>query len=97
MTRKISKDELFRLRNHLPINEIITVLDLPSKIRDGHLRFLCPLCSEFLTAYNPRTNLARCFRCQKNFNPIDLIMVVKGYNFRKAVEFLQDLEQSPGR
>jgi hypothetical protein len=50
-----------------------------------------------LTAYNPRTNLARCFRCQKNFNPIDLIMVVKGYNFRKAVEFLQDLEQSPGR
>lgn len=96
MSQKLSKDELFRLRNYLPINEIITFLDLPSKVRDGFLRFLCPLCSEFLTAYNPRTNLARCFRCEKNFNPIDLVMVVKGCNFLEAVELLQDLEQRLG-
>ncbi|WP_208596420.1 hypothetical protein [Desulfonatronospira thiodismutans] len=50
-----------------------------------------------MTACNPRTNLARCFRCERNFNPIDLVMVVKGLNFREAVEFLQDMEQRLGR
>lgn len=94
MVQRFSKDELFRLRNHIPINDVIVhILHLPSKTRDGYLRFLCPICSEFLTACNPATNLARCFCCEKNFNPIDLVMVVKGLNFREAVEFLQDMEQ----
>ncbi len=98
MAQRYSKEELHRLRNKVLVNEVIVhVLDLPSKVRDGYLRFLCPVCSEFLTAYNPKTNLARCFRCERNFNPIDLVMVVKGLNFRKAVEFLQDMEQRLGR
>ncbi len=81
MAQRFLKDELFRLRNHIPINDVIVrVLDLPSKTRDGYLRFLCPICSEFMTACNPKTNLARCFRCERNFNPIDLVMVVKGLN-----------------
>ncbi len=88
MAQRFSKDELFRLRNHIPINDVIVrVLDLPSKTRDGYLRFLCPICSEFMTACNPTTNLARCFRCERNFNPIDMVMVVKGLNFREAVIF----------
>lgn len=92
---RYSKETLHRLRNQIPITDLIVhVLGIPAKTRDGYLRFLCPLCSEFLTACHPRTNLARCFRCQKNFNPIDLTMVVKGLNFREAVEFLLQTENS---
>lgn len=98
MVQRLSKDELFRLRNHIPINEVIVhILDLPSKVRDGYLRFLCPHCSEFMTACNPRTNLARCFRCERNFNPIDMVMVVKACNFKEAVAFLQGFKPRAGR
>ncbi len=66
-------------------------LQVPSKIRDGFFRFLCPLCNEFQTAVNPNTNLARCFRCEKNFNTIDLVMAVRGCGFKDSVLFLKNL------
>lgn len=87
-----SKKELHQLRNEIPITVIIAdVLRIPSKMIDGYFRFLCPICSEFHTAANRKTNLARCFRCQKNFNPIDITMLNKRYSFKEAVEFLQDI------
>mgnify|MGYP006293053789 CR=1 FL=1 len=87
-----SKKELYQLRNDIPIRVIIAdVLRIPSKIIEGYFRFLCPICSELHTATNQKTNLARCFRCQKNFNPIDITMVSKRYSFKEAVEFLQDI------
>ena len=54
-------------------------VELPVKRSEGYFRFLCPLCGDFNTATNSRTNLARCFRCEKNFNPIeasDLLLMV---------------------
>lgn len=66
-------------------------LQIPSKIRDGFFRFLCPICNEFQTAVNPNTNLARCFRCEKNFNTIDLVMAVRGCGFKDSVLFLKTL------
>jgi len=87
-----SKEMLRRLRNAVPIAVLIAdFLQLPTKISEGYVRFLCPLCSEFLTATNPKTNLARCFHCEKNFNPIDMVMQVKRYNFKEAVEYLDNL------
>ena len=65
-----------------------SALALPWKISEGYFRFLCPLCSEFNTATNPRTNLGRCFRCRRNFNPIDLVMAVRASSFLDSVEFL---------
>jgi predicted RNA-binding Zn-ribbon protein involved in translation (DUF1610 family) len=53
------------------------------------LRFRCPLCGNFHTATNHETNLARCFDCQKNFNPIDLVMTVGKCSFVDAVELLK--------
>jgi hypothetical protein len=47
-----------------------------------------------MTACHPKTNLGRCFRCQRNFNPIDLVMVVKGLCFQEAVQFLLAYEKS---
>lgn len=79
------------LRNHIPINTLITdVLCLDLRNTDKLLRFRCPLCNNFHTATNSKTNLARCFDCRKNFNPIDMVMVVTQCGFVEAVEALKD-------
>ncbi len=80
---------LYRLRNEIPVAPLVTQLQWPHKQRDGRFCFLCPRCSEFLTAVNPRTNLARCFHCETNFNPIDLVMWIKSCDFVVAVHFLE--------
>lgn len=88
---RLSAEHLRSLRNDIPIGDLIQKqLDLPSKHRDGFLRFLCPLCNEFNTAVNPKTNLGRCFRCLRNFNPIDLVMAVQGCSFLNAVKYLEN-------
>jgi DNA primase len=92
MSCRYSREQLRRLRNEIPIAELIgDFLKLPTKISEGYLRFLCPICSEFNSATNLKTNLARCFRCRKNFNPIDIVMIVKHCNFVEAVEFLRGI------
>jgi DNA primase len=93
MKRKRFSTHLLRtLRNRIPIADLITdEMDLPSKESEGYLRFLCPVCSEFNTATNPLTNLARCFRCRRNFNPIDIVMAVQKCSFVEAVESLKGL------
>jgi DNA primase len=84
---------LRRLRNEIPITLVIAeFLKLPTKVSEGYFRFLCPLCTEFITATNPKTNLARCFLCEKNFNPIDMVMVVKQISFSKAVDYLKSIK-----
>jgi len=89
MPKRYDKQTLRRLRNEIPVNILIAdILELPCKNAEGYFRFLCPLCGGFDSATNPKTNLARCFSCQENFNPIDLTMIVKRQNFRDAVQFL---------
>jgi len=97
MIQRFQRDLLRSLRNDIQISKLIrSRLDLPSKEREGFLRFLCPLCSEFHTATNPKTNLARCFRCRVNFNPIDLVMAVEGCRFVDAVKILAPLLEAGG-
>jgi len=92
MRKEYSKAMLRRLRNEIPIATLIAdVLDVPSKISEGYFRFLCPKCSEFITATNPKTNLARCFRCEININTIEMVMIAKHFNFKEAVEFLDGI------
>ena len=90
-------DKLLRtLRNDIDIRPLIAdVLDWPSKLSEGYFRFLCPLCSEFNCAVNPDTNLGRCFRCQRNFNPIDFLMATGDYTFVEAVAFLKQMMNDP--
>lgn len=87
----ISPERLRELRNDLKIDRVLAALDVPLKHSEGYLRFLCPVCREFNTATNPRTNLARCFRCERNFNPIDLVMIVETRTFLAAVDRLASL------
>ena len=84
-----TRQELFILRNHIPVDSLIEELGILSKMIEGYFRFCCPVCHEFNTGVNPKTNLARCFDCRKNYNTIDLVMLVKGSNFIQSVKFLQ--------
>jgi hypothetical protein len=93
MSNRLPPEMLRRLRNEIPITLVIAeFLKLPTKVSEGYFRFLCPLCTEFITATNLKTNLARCFLCEKNFNPIDMVMVVKQISFSKAVDYLKSIK-----
>jgi len=92
--KRFTQNELFELRNHIPINALIEKrLKMPAKISEGHFRFLCPLCGEFQTATNPKTNLARCFRCNRNFNTIDMVMTCEKSSFVETVNTLKAYRQ----
>ena len=91
MSKHYTADFLRMLRNQIPIDEVIIDL-LKLQVRNDHqiLRFQCPLCDSFHTATNHQTNLARCFDCCKNFNPIDLVMTVGKCGFLDAVKILKN-------
>lgn len=84
-------NELFVLRNHIPVDSLIEKLGIPSKMSEGGFRFCCPVCKKFDTGVNRKTNLARCFACEKNYNTIDLVMLVKRSDFIHSVKFLKTI------
>jgi len=86
--RRYSDKFLRRLRNDIPIRSVIQALSIPHKYRHGYFRFLCPVCEFTHTGINPEANLARCFRCQRNFNPIELVMAAESADFVLAVSYL---------
>lgn len=89
--RKITEEQLKKLRYDLCIKRVITeLLEIPSKDVEGIFRFLCPTCREFTTAIKPKTNLSRCFRCEVNYNTIDLVMKDHSLSFVEAVRLLQN-------
>ena len=89
MKQRFTNQELFTLRNKIPIEWLIlNELKLRSEDSNGTCRFECPWCRKFQTATNRATNLARCFSCQRNFNVIDLVMATKHTGFVESVEFL---------
>ena len=90
MTR-IHSERLRRLRNDVPIVELIAELGIPVSRRGSRSVFRCPTCEDFASAVNPRTNLARCFRCRRNFNPIELVMAERRLRFLDAIAYLEGL------
>jgi len=91
MGKRYSAELLRRLRNEIPIDWLINYLSWPHKRRDGQFVFVCPLCGESQSDVNPKTNLGRCFRCERNFNPIEFTMAVQAVEFVEAVENLKPL------
>ncbi len=90
--KKFSSDELYLLRNEIPLTVLIQQgLNIESYSRHGRFCFQCPLCQEFNTTVNPKTNLAKCFSCQKMFNTIDLVMKVRHLDFVDSVRFLRNI------
>ena len=92
MAKRYSKEFLRMLRNEIPIATLIAdLLKMENKVSEGYFRFLCPICSGFNTATSQKTNLARCFHCELNFNPIDMVMEVNRVGFIDAVEYLNEI------
>ena len=90
MKRRFSAKQLYELRNFIPIDGLIEKrLMILCKFSEGFFRFLCPVCGKFQTSVNPKTNLARCYWCERNFNTIDMVMVEKNKNFVQSVKFLE--------
>jgi len=88
--KRFSSKQLYSMRNDIPITDVIKyALGIPWRNTEGCFRFLCPLCNECNTAVNPITNLARCFTCEKNFNVIDLVMLINQCDFVTSVRFLK--------
>lgn len=84
-------DFLRMIRNQIPIEKVIvTMLHLEVRHTSKRLRFRCPRCYNFHTDTNRNTNLARCFECKENFNPIDMVMAVGDCSFVDAVEYLKE-------
>jgi hypothetical protein len=91
MSQYYPADFLRMLRNDISIDEVIVdLLNLEVQKDRKTIRFRCPLCYNFHTATNHKTNLARCFDCEKNFNPIDMVITVGNCGFVDAVKILKD-------
>jgi len=89
VNRRFSDEELYNVRNRIPIRHVIeNLLAIPSEMVHGVFRFRCPLCAGRHTAINPETNLSRCFDCEKNFNTIELCVLVRRTDFVQSVKFL---------
>ena len=91
MSNYYPADALRTIRNQIPIEKVIVaMLNMEVRHASKWLRFRCPRCHNFHTATNRSTNLARCFDCRENFNPIDIVMAVGECSFVEAVEYLKD-------
>ena len=93
MPRYFPDDFLRRLRNEISWPSLLRQLEWPHKRREGQLAFVCPICNEYRSAVNPRTNLGHCFlpHCKARFNPIEFVMAVTTWDFVTAVHYLQPL------
>lgn len=89
--QRFSRSELINIRNGIDIKQVIeNLLKIPAKTSEGSYRFLCPKCQEMLASVNTETNLSRCFRCNKNFNTIELVMEAKKLTFVDSVKLLKN-------
>ena len=96
MTRRFTPEELTFLRNRVPISCVIeTLLDLPTRSTHGKLSFACPVCGGFDTSVKAAHNLARCFVCRQNFNPIELVMHQLKSGFVDSVKWLKKRISAP--
>ena len=98
MTRRFSSQQLSYLRNKVPIDQVVinSFLSLLTRNRNGKLSFACPVCHGFFTSINAKHNLARCFDCRQNFNPIEMVMHQLKISFVDSVKWLQQYNHKPG-
>ena len=86
-----TKQQLYQVRNEIDIDWLINEkLNIERRFK-SIWRFQCPICQQFNTATQKKTNLARCFSCQQNFNTIDLVIYTRKVNFVPSVQLLLSL------
>ena len=87
----VRREQLRRIRNMVDFKRLFHRLGWPWKQGESQMVFVCPLCMESKTSVNTKTNLARCFRCEQNWNPIDFTMEVGRMEFLEAVGYLEEM------
>ena len=93
MTRRFTSDELYAIRNHIPIDVLIEkLLAVPVKHTQNRLHFSCPLCAGFQTSILQEKNLSRCFDCSRNFNTIEIMMYHMHIGFVESVKRLKQYQ-----
>ena len=96
MTRRFSSRQLSFLRNDIPIDRVIeTMLSVATGNKNGKPSFNCPVCHSADTSINANHNLARCFECRQNFNPIEFVMHQRRISFVDSVKWLKQNSQIP--
>ena len=94
MSRRFTSDELYAIRNHIPIDVLIEkLLGVAVKHTQNRLHFACPLCAGFQTSILPEKNLGRCFDCGKNFNTIEFMMYHMHIGFVESVKRLKQYQR----
>jgi hypothetical protein len=95
MSRRFTSKELFILRNEIEIEGLIENHLLMSVERiHGRFRFACPICACFDTSINKEKNLAKCFKCNINFNTIDMVMRHMNLDFVPSVKLLKNYHEN---
>ena len=51
MAKFFTQQQLYKLRNDIPLADVLTILGWPHKTRDGRVCFVCPQCGESLTGW----------------------------------------------
>jgi len=87
--RRFSKNDLFELRNQIPIQQLMEDLQVPFINENNTFRFLCPICKGYNTSIKYDKNLGRCFNCNENFNTIDIAIKIRTTDFVDNIKYLK--------
>ena len=90
---EFTKESLFQVRNEIAVTELIKELKIPHHKEGANLIFNCPVCGQANTGVLVRKNLCRCFNCQRNFNTIDLVLLLTERGFKESVQYLIDYKR----
>ena len=93
MSREFTRELLFQVRNEIAVTELIKELKIPHHKEGENLIFNCPVCGQANTGVLVRKNLCRCFDCQRNFNTIDLVLLVTERKFKESIQYLTDYKR----
>lgn len=76
-------DEMIQRAREYPIKSL-----LPNPVRSN--KTLCPFHEDHAPSMSVKGNYVHCFSCNKGWDSIAFIMVLKGYDFKKAVRYLAE-------
>ena len=94
--RRIASEQLRRLRDDTDVLRLMSDLQIELTFRGSRLRFRCPNCDRFETRLNRERNLGHCFRCQRRFNTIDIVMAARSWSFLNTIDYLERLRGTIG-
>ena len=77
-------DEMIERAREYPVKSL-----LPNQIK--HNMTLCPFHDDHIPSMYVNSNYVYCFSCNKGWNPIDFVMATKGYDFKEAVKYLNEI------